>query len=71
VEWDGGESRFFTGLKPEMGLGYADFAMTPGVVYTLRLAEGGEIIQNLAPSECEAQDGGRFWGTWVLVFEQR
>jgi hypothetical protein len=70
VEWDGGESRFFTGLKPELGMGYADFAMTPGVVYTLRLAAGGQIIPNLAPTECEAQDGGRFWGSWVLVFTQ-
>ncbi len=70
VEWDGGESHFFTGLKPELGLGYADFAMTPGVVYTLRLAAGGQIIPNLTPTECEAQDGGRYWGSWVLVFTQ-
>jgi hypothetical protein len=70
VEWDGGESHFFTGLKPELGLGYADFAMTPGVVYTLRLAEGGQIIPNLTAGECEAQDGGRFWGSWLLVFTQ-
>lgn len=70
VEWDGGESHFFTGLKPELGFGYADFAMTPGVVYTLRLAEGGQIIPNLAPSECEAGGGERFWGSWVLVFTQ-
>ena len=70
VEWDGGESHFFTGLKPELGTGYADFAMTPGVVYTLRLAAGGQIIPNLTPTECEAQDGGRYWGSWVLVFTQ-
>ena len=70
VEWDGGESHFFTGLKPELGLGYADFAMTPGVVYTLRLAEGGQVIPNLRAGECEAQDGGRFWGSWLLVFTQ-
>ena len=70
VEWDGGESHFFTGLKPELGTGYADFAMTPGVVYTLRLAAGGQIIPNLTPTECEGQDGGRYWGSWVLVFTQ-
>ena len=70
VEWDGGESHFFTGLKPELGTGYADFAMTPGVVYTLRLAAGGQIIPNLTPTECEGQDGGRFWGSWLLVFTQ-
>lgn len=70
VEWDGGESHFFTGLKPELGTGYADFAMTPGVVYTLHLAAGGQTIPNLSPTECEAQGGGRYWGSWVLVFTQ-
>jgi len=70
VNWEGGENHFFTGLKPELGLGYADFSMTPGVVYTLRLAEGGQIIPNLTPTECEDQDGGRYWGSWLLVFEQ-
>jgi len=70
VNWDGGENRFFTGLKPELGLGYADFTMTPSVVYTLRLAEGGQIIPNLSASECEAADGSRYWGSWLLIFEQ-
>ena len=70
VGWDGGEDHFFTGLKPELGLGYADFSMSPGVVYTLRLAEGGQIIPNLTPTECEAEDGERYWGTWLLVFQQ-
>ncbi len=41
VTWEGGENHFFTGLKPEMGLGYADFRMAADTVYTLRLAEGG------------------------------
>ena len=44
--------------------------MTPGVVYTLRLAEGGQIIPNLSASECEAADGNRYWGSWLLIFEQ-
>jgi hypothetical protein len=70
VAWEGGENHFFTGLKPELGLGYADFTMTPGVVYTLRLAEGGQVIPNLTPAECEGQDGGRYWGSWLLVFTQ-
>ncbi|MBI1865988.1 MAG: HD-GYP domain-containing protein, partial [Nitrospirae bacterium] len=39
VVWDAGEDHFFTGLKPELGQGYADFTMTEGVSYTLRLAE--------------------------------
>lgn len=70
VTWDSGENHFFTGFKPEISLGYADFSMTPGVVYTLRLAEGGEIIPGLTPTECESPNGDRYWGAWKLVFVQ-
>jgi hypothetical protein len=48
VSWEGGEESFFTGLKPELGLGYADYSMTPGMIYTLRLARGGEQVSDLA-----------------------
>lgn len=70
VAWDTGEDHFFTGLKPELGLGYADYTMTPEVVYSLRLAGGGPAIQNLTASECEKPGGGRYWGSWKLVFIQ-
>jgi len=70
VNWEGGEDHFFTGLKPELGLGYADFTMTPGVEYTLRLAEGGQIISDLTPAECETESGSRYWGSWLLIFVQ-
>jgi hypothetical protein len=33
MTWDGGEDHFYTGLQPELGLGYADFTISPGVVY--------------------------------------
>lgn len=68
VTWDGGEDHFFTGLKPELGAGYADLVMTPGIVYTLRLAEGSEIVLDLTPSECETATGSRYWGSWLLRF---
>ena len=68
VNWEGGEDHFFTGLKPELGLGYADFAMTPGVVYSLRLADGSQPISDLTPAECETPRGERYWGAWQLVF---
>lgn len=70
VAWQDGEEHFFTGLKPELGLGYADFTMTPGVVYSLRLAEGGETLNDLTPQECETVDGTRYWGSWLLMFVQ-
>jgi len=70
VNWEGGEDHFFSGLKPELGLGYADFAMTPGVVYSLRLADGGQPISDLTPAECETPRGERYWGTWQLLFNR-
>jgi len=70
VNWDGGEDHFFTGLKPELGTGYADFTMSPGTVYSLRLADGGEMIPGLTSTECEVAGENRYWGSWLLVFEQ-
>ena len=66
VQWPGGEEHFYTGLKPEMGLGYADFEMTPEQTYTLHIAEGGEPVALFVP-EC-ADGGQRYWGGWRLVF---
>jgi hypothetical protein len=70
VNWEEAENHFFTGVKPELGMGYADFIMTPGVMYSLRLVEGGEIISDLTPAECETATGSRYWGSWLLVFVQ-
>ncbi len=32
VTWNGGEDHLFTGFKPEIGDGYADYVMQPGVI---------------------------------------
>jgi hypothetical protein len=70
VSWDGGEDYFFTGLKPELGVGYADYTMIPGTSYILRLADGGEMISGLISSECQVAGESNFWGSWLVVFEQ-
>lgn len=70
ISWEGNEEHFFTGLKPELGRGYADFLMTPGVTYSLRLAAGSEIITDLSAGECETSAGTRYWGSWLLIFRQ-
>ncbi|MCX8061537.1 MAG: hypothetical protein N3D16_03030 [Anaerolineales bacterium] len=70
VNWEGGENRFFTGLKPELGLGYADFAMQEGVVYSVRLASGSEPVFNLTAPTCTAANGETFLGVWILEFLQ-
>jgi len=68
VIWDEGEDHFFTGLKPELGLGYADFTMTPGVVYTLQLPGSGEPVTGLQVESCVGEDGQVYSGSWRLVF---
>jgi hypothetical protein len=70
VFWQGGEDRFFTGLKPEFGPGYADFEMQPGVTYTVQLAQGGQPVTGLSANECEGSSRERHWGAWRLVFTQ-
>jgi hypothetical protein len=70
VTWEGEEEHFFTGLKPELGLGYADFVMTPDVVYTLQLAAGGQPANDITAAKCLSEDGDRYWGSWMLKFIQ-
>jgi hypothetical protein len=70
VTWDGGETHFYTGLKPEMGSGYADFTMTPGTIYTLRLGDGGQPVNGLTAEQCSQSGGGTYWGSLRLYFKQ-
>jgi len=70
VTWDGGQDHFFTGLKPEFGLGYADYDMTPGVTYTVRLTDGGQPVAGLTPEECQATNGTLYFGSWRVSFKQ-
>lgn len=70
VTWEVGEDHFFTGLKPELGLGYGDFLMTPGTVYSVRLANGGPVVNDVSAPECVAEDSSHYWGSWMLTFIQ-
>lgn len=70
VSWEGGEERFFTGLKIEKGLGYADFSPVPGIKYSLRAGLNGLPVNDISAAECERQSGERFWGAWILRFVQ-
>jgi hypothetical protein len=70
VTWSSGEMRFYTGLKPELSLGYADFTPVPGIVYSLRLGENGEVVEDLAAVSCTGSAGNTFWGAWLLEFVQ-
>ena len=70
VIWDEGQDRFFTGLKPELGLGYADFSMTEGVNYSLQLSAAGQPVTELTTFECTDEEGQAYLGSWLLKFEQ-
>jgi hypothetical protein len=70
VTWDGGEEQFFTGFKPEIGNGYADFLMTPGTVYTVQLARGSDIVAGLTTPTCQASNGETFFGGIKITFQQ-
>ncbi len=66
VRWATGEDRFFTGFKPDVGVGYGDFTMVPDVSYTVVLVEGSPEVSGLRIGPC---DDGREGG-WRLVFQR-
>lgn len=70
VTWDIGGDEFFTGFKPELGNGYADFIMTPGKSYAVQLGIGSEIATDITPPTCQASNGEAFNGGYKLTFEQ-
>lgn len=67
---DGGMETFYTGLYPEVSPGYADYQMTEGMSYNLRVGFGGQLIQNLSIPRCTAGDGSIFAGSIKLVFKK-
>ncbi len=70
VSWDGQEEHFFTGLKPELGRGYADFTMEANKTYALHLAAGSTAASNLYAPSCQDKDGNHYWGSLRLKFQQ-
>ncbi len=69
VRWLGGEDSFFTGLKPDISTGYADFAMTAEVVYSLQLGNSSETVQALTAPQCKTDEGQNFWGSLIITFQ--
>jgi hypothetical protein len=70
VIWNGGADRFFTGLKPEVGPGYGDFLMEPGVNYRVRLAAFPDVLADDVISEACATETSSYPGGVRLVFRQ-
>jgi len=70
ITWANGEEQFFTGLKPEIGNGYADYSMSPNIAYTVRLASGSDIASELTAPTCQTPSGETFLGGIKLTFQQ-
>lgn len=70
ITWDGGKEQFFTGLKPELGNGYADYLMTPDTTYTVQLARGSDVALGISAPTCQSPDGATFLGSIKLTFQQ-
>ncbi len=70
ITWSDGADYFFTGLYPEISPGYADFQMTPGTVYRLKVGGGSEIAGDLQAPQCPAAGGQNYFGGWRLVFSE-
>ena len=70
ITWDTGGGEFYTGFKPELGNGYADFLMFPNTSHAVQLAAGSEIATNLIPPTCETPSGESYLGGYKLVFQQ-
>jgi hypothetical protein len=70
ITWAGGEERFYTGLKSEKGLGYADYSLSPDFVYSLQIGESGAPLGNISAVSCTGSQGAVYWGALHLNYGQ-
>jgi hypothetical protein len=69
ARWDTGESRFFTGLKPEKGRAYADFQMELGKDYIVDMpGHADPLPQPLSAVPCTAPTGERAIISYRVLF---
>ena len=69
VRWSDGEDRVFTGLKPEVGAGYADFTMEQGQNYQVGvIGMESDVAQGIVADECSDGAGGTRLASWEIVF---
>lgn len=70
VTWNQGEDKFFTGFKPELGNGYADFVMQADTIYNIRIVLGGSFVSNIFAPTCTEPNGFSYLGGVMLTFQQ-
>ena len=62
---------FYTGLALEINPGYADFQMTPKIIYAVRAGENGEVVSGLAIQDCSLPGSGEIFQSGVkIIFTQ-
>lgn len=71
ISWDDGNSQniLFTGLKPDLGPGYADFEMSPNINYSVQISGYSSSQIDLIAKNCEIE-GETYWETWVINYAQ-
>jgi hypothetical protein len=62
VTWKNGEETFFTGLAPEISPGYADFIMSEGISYNIKVGEASKVVGEITIPACG--------GGWKMEFEE-
>jgi hypothetical protein len=72
ISWATGQDRIYTGLRPEIGPGYADLQMSPGVEYEVSVADArSDVVRSLsaelAPGVCPTSSLSL---DWQVVFQQ-
>jgi hypothetical protein len=67
---NGGSEPFFTGLYPEINEGYANYVMTAGMEYALRVGEAGQLVSGLKIPTCKTGSSGSAPGSIFLLFQQ-
>jgi hypothetical protein len=72
ITWAGKENHFFTGLKPEIAPGYADFQMEPGMTYRLALADEPHLaVENVGgKGNCPNLDEDET-PSWRIIFQEQ
>lgn len=68
--WPEGADRAITGLRPDQGLGYADFRVDPLTTYHLYItAPTGAPLTDLNVEPCETQEETT-WSSWLLTIQR-
>lgn len=70
VTWNAGENNFFTGFKPELGNGYADFVMQADTIYNIQVVTGGSFVPNISAPSCTEPNGFQYVGGVLLTFQR-